>query len=118
MIEEEAAEASGVILFAVTCRNPYFCNVGQKTRSLILTLGEKRIHWVLETWRISTTSATATSLRSPTTPHLHIANEVCPWCEQPIPHDKFSEISARIAEREGAHFTEMTTALKEQHARD
>jgi hypothetical protein len=63
-------------------------------------------------------SASATSLRSPSTPHLHIANEVCPWCEQPIPHDKFSEISARIAEREGAHFAEMTTALKEQHARD
>ncbi|MFI5461257.1 MAG: hypothetical protein ACHRXM_38125, partial [Isosphaerales bacterium] len=63
-------------------------------------------------------SATATSLRNPTTPHLHIANEVCPWCEQPIPHEKFSEISARIAEREGAHFTEMTTVLKEQHARD
>ena len=43
---------------------------------------------------------------------------MCPWCEQPIPHDKFSEISARIAQREGAHFTEMTTALKEQHVRD
>ena len=35
-----------------------------------------------------------------------------------IPHDKFSEISARIAQREAAHFTEMTTALKEQHVRD
>src|SRR5580704_878529 len=53
-----------------------------------------------------------------TSPHLHIAGEVCPWCEQPIPHDKFAEISARISEREGAHFAEMAVALKAQHARD
>ena len=53
-----------------------------------------------------------------TSPHLHIAGEVCPWCEQPIPHDKFAEISARISEREGAHFAEMAVALKEHHARD
>jgi hypothetical protein len=43
---------------------------------------------------------------------------VYPWCEQSIPHDKFAEISARISEREGMHFAEMTVDLKEHHARD
>jgi hypothetical protein len=47
-----------------------------------------------------------------------IAGEVYPWCEQSIPHDKFAEISARISEREGMHFAEMTVDLKEHHARD
>jgi hypothetical protein len=64
-------------------------------------------------------SASASSLLTPvTSPHLHIAGEVCPWCEQPIPHDKFAEISARIADREGEHFAELQAALKEQHARE
>jgi hypothetical protein len=29
-------------------------------------------------------------------PHLHVRGDVCPLCEQPIPHDRFEEIKARI----------------------
>ena len=30
-------------------------------------------------------------------PHVHVADELCPWCEQPIPHGKFEEIQRRMA---------------------
>jgi len=32
--------------------------------------------------------------------HVHGALEMCPLCEQPIPHDRFEEINERIQERE------------------
>lgn len=63
-------------------------------------------------------SASPATALQPRSPHLHIAGEICPWCEQPIPHDKFAEISARIAEREGARFADMTTALEERYAHE
>ena len=28
-------------------------------------------------------------------PHAHAADELCPWCEQPIAHGKFEEIQRR-----------------------
>lgn len=46
--------------------------------------------------------------------HVHIAEEVCPWCEQPIPHEKFAEISSRIEAREKERLTEVTADLQEQ----
>lgn len=33
-------------------------------------------------------------------PHVHIGSEECPWCEQPIPNEKYEEISHRIAAKE------------------
>jgi Uncharacterized protein conserved in bacteria (DUF2130) len=50
--------------------------------------------------------------------HIHIAEEVCPWCEQPIPHEKFAEISSRIEARESERLAEITAGLQEQFARE
>jgi hypothetical protein len=50
--------------------------------------------------------------------HVHIAAEICPWCEQPIPHEKFTEISNHIAERERERFSEVTRQLREDFARE
>lgn len=33
-------------------------------------------------------------------PHVHVHVEECPWCEQPIPNERFEEISKRIAAKE------------------
>ncbi len=48
--------------------------------------------------------------------HIHLDSEVCPWCEQSIPHDKFEEISARIAEEEEARIAEHEAKLRDQFA--
>jgi hypothetical protein len=50
--------------------------------------------------------------------HLYIGGERCPWCDQPIPHEKFTEISSRIETRERERFAEITRSLNDQHARD
>ena len=50
--------------------------------------------------------------------HLHVAEEVCPWCEQPIPHEKFAEISSIIEARESERLVEITAGLQEQFARE
>src|SRR5216683_2262875 len=50
--------------------------------------------------------------------HIHVAEEVCPWCEQPIPHEKFAEISSLIEARESERLAEITAGLQEQFARD
>jgi hypothetical protein len=42
------------------------------------------------------------------------AQDVCPWCDQPISHHKFDEIRRRMTEAEQARIA----ALSEQHARD
>jgi hypothetical protein len=62
-------------------------------------------------------SASAAPLRASPAPHLHIAGEICPWCEQPIPHDKFEEIKERIEARERERSAEITERLDEQFAR-
>jgi hypothetical protein len=54
----------------------------------------------------------------PTAKHPHLAGEVCPWCEQPIPREKFTEISNRIAARERERFAELTDRLKDQFAQE
>jgi hypothetical protein len=50
------------------------------------------------------------------TSHVHLNSEVCPWCEQAISHDKFEEISARIAEEERARLAEHEAKLRDQFA--
>lgn len=44
--------------------------------------------------------------------------EACPTCDQPIPHDRFDEIKARIQSRERKRSDEITARLQEQHARE
>jgi hypothetical protein len=44
----------------------------------------------------------------------HAAQEVCPWCEQPISHHKFDEIRRRMTEAE----QERLAALSAEYARD
>jgi len=44
-------------------------------------------------------------------PHAHAADEVCPWCDQPISHDKFEDIRRRMT----AEQDERIAALAEQH---
>lgn len=44
--------------------------------------------------------------------------EVCPTCDQPIPHDHFDEIKARIETREQERSAEIKARLDEQFARE
>ena len=53
-----------------------------------------------------------------TSDHVHVTAEICPWCEQPIPHEKFAEISNNIAGRERERFSENTRQLREEFARE
>lgn len=54
------------------------------------------------------------SNRQPAKPHLHIANEVCPWCDQPISHDKFEDIKRRMSAEHDARMA----AMREEFARE
>jgi hypothetical protein len=49
---------------------------------------------------------------------LPITQEICPWCEQPVPHDRFEEISSRFEARENERIAEITARLREQAARE
>jgi hypothetical protein len=51
-------------------------------------------------------------------PHAHLAGERCPWCDQPIPHDKFDEIRARIEAKERERSAALERGLREQFAQD
>src|SRR5437762_2114382 len=61
-------------------------------------------------------------LKSPTphsaATHLHLADEVCPLCEQPIPHDRFDEIKERIEARDQERSAEIADRLRDQFARE
>lgn len=48
----------------------------------------------------------------------HAAEERCPWCDQTIPHEKFSAIRERIAQKEREQHAAMTARLKEDFARE
>ncbi len=50
--------------------------------------------------------------------HLHISADICPLCEQPIPHDRFDEIKERIDEREKAASAAIAERLREEHIRE
>ena len=43
------------------------------------------------------------------------AEEVCPWCGQPIPHEKFAEITARIRANERARSRDLERRLRNEH---
>ncbi|WP_425093451.1 DUF2130 domain-containing protein [Tropicimonas sp. S265A] len=45
-------------------------------------------------------------------PHPHIEGEVCPWCEQDIPHEKFEEIKQNIERKQRERFAEFEQTLK------
>ena len=48
--------------------------------------------------------------------HLHTAGEHCPWCEQPIPHGKFEEITRRLQAREREQYESMQLRLTAEFA--
>lgn len=48
----------------------------------------------------------------------HKGEERCPWCDQAIPHEKFSAIRDRIAQKEREQYALMTARLKEDFARE
>lgn len=50
--------------------------------------------------------------------HLHLADEVCPTCDQPIPHDRYDEIKERIETRQRERSAELTARLQEQYSRE
>ena len=45
------------------------------------------------------------------------AGELCPTCDQPIPHDRFDEIKERIEARQSERETQITTRLMEEFGR-
>ena len=49
---------------------------------------------------------------------LQQEQEHCPWCEQPITHARFDQISARIAEAERIRLAEQETRLLERFERE
>jgi hypothetical protein len=40
-------------------------------------------------------------------PRIHVVDEVCPTCDQPIPHDRFDEIKERIETRQSERETQI-----------
>jgi hypothetical protein len=56
------------------------------------------------------------SLKSLSSHHVHVAGEVCPWCEQPIPEDQSEKIHARIKEREAQQTAEQEARLRREFA--
>jgi len=44
--------------------------------------------------------------------HPHVEGEVCPWCEQDIPHEKFAEIKENIERKQRERFAEFEKSLK------
>ncbi len=49
-------------------------------------------------------------------PHSHAADEVCPWCDQPIPHGKFEQIAQRIEAKEREQHAEVQRRLMAEFA--
>ncbi len=56
----------------------------------------------------------ASTARSNPIHHLHPADDVCPVCEQPIPHDRADEIAERLRARERAQSATITARLREK----
>ncbi|MGH8615378.1 MAG: DUF2130 domain-containing protein [Gammaproteobacteria bacterium] len=47
--------------------------------------------------------------------HLQVTEERCPWCNQPITHDKFEEIQARIKREERERAAQVEKRLKAEY---
>jgi hypothetical protein len=58
---------------------------------------------------MTTSSAGRLSRTSPTV-------QVCPWCGQPIPHDKVAETIRRIRQNERAHIREIERRVRDEQA--
>jgi len=63
-------------------------------------------------------SLSTSSFADLTDPFAVTAGDHCPWCNQPIPHEKFDEIHARIQAKELERTTELERRLKEQFTRE
>jgi hypothetical protein len=63
-------------------------------------------------------SSSPSPFQSSMTPHLHIDNEVCPFCDQDIPPEQLEEISGKIAAREHEQAQAITAKLEQQFATD
>jgi hypothetical protein len=50
--------------------------------------------------------------------HIHATGESCPFCEQPIPRDRFEHIKARIADRQREERQLVEVQLQERFARE
>jgi hypothetical protein len=57
-------------------------------------------------------------LKAEPTPHLHLAQEACPLCDQPLPADRLEEIKERIQTRERERAEEITARLETRFARE
>lgn len=62
--------------------------------------------------------APQSALRAFPDDHPHVAGELCPYCDQPIPNDRAEEIRARFEEKERQHIDAMRAQLNEQLKRD
>ncbi|MCZ6848970.1 MAG: DUF2130 domain-containing protein, partial [Alphaproteobacteria bacterium] len=58
------------------------------------------------------------TIRQQAEPHVHIVGKRCPWCDQPIPHEKFDEIHARIEAKERERSAAVERRLKKQVAHE
>ena len=59
-------------------------------------------------------TSVASTVRSNPIHHLHPVDDVCPVCEQPIPHDRADEIAERLQAREQAQSATITARLQER----
>ncbi|MBS0274142.1 MAG: DUF2130 domain-containing protein [Proteobacteria bacterium] len=59
-------------------------------------------------------TSAASTVRSNPIHHLHPVNDVCPVCEQPIPHDRADEIAERLQARDQAQSSAITARLQER----
>src|SRR2546430_12734493 len=57
-------------------------------------------------------------LKAEPVPHLHLAEEICPFCEQPLAPDRLEEIKERIKIHERERTEEITARLQTQFARE
>src|SRR5690349_19272201 len=51
-------------------------------------------------------------------PHLHLAKETCPLCDQPLPPDRLEEMKQRIASRQEANDADITARLSTKFEHD
>src|SRR4026209_2392436 len=49
-------------------------------------------------------------------PHVHVADEQCPWCEQPISHAKFEDIRRRMTAEQNERLAALTDQFEREKA--
>ncbi len=59
-------------------------------------------------------TSVASTVRSSPIHHLHPVDDVCPVCEQAIPHDRADEVAGRLQAREQAQSATITARLQEK----